>query len=189
LKANNLRDLKLESSMNRLFKSFHVIFQDNSSHSSHQSEPEEPRNKTSSADVQQPDQDIESKESTELVINVKSQCKPDKKGDEHKGLTSAEVEGLYKKYGYNELPHERMNVYWIFFKQFTGILPYTLEFTALIAIGVQSYPEFAIIVAILIANTSLGFREQLKAKKDLAINSLYAISLQVRINIDHCRST
>ena len=46
-------------------------------------------------------------------------------------------------------------------------MPYMLELAAIIAIAVEDYIDFAIIMAILIVNGYLGFHEELKSKASL----------------------
>jgi hypothetical protein len=46
------------------------------------------------------------------------------------GLTSAQVEELYEKWGYNELPSVVIPLWYIFLTQFTGTMPYMLEVIA-----------------------------------------------------------
>jgi hypothetical protein len=46
-------------------------------------------------------------------------------------------------------------------------MPYMLELAAILAIAVQDYIDFAIIMAILLCNGYLGFHEELKAKASL----------------------
>ena len=83
------------------------------------------------------------------------------------GLTSDQAEELYKQWGYNELPEVTVSLWWVLFVQFTGTMPYMLELAAVIAIAVQDYTDFAIILAMLLANGFLGFHEQLKAAESL----------------------
>eukprot|EP01032_Pedospumella_encystans_P012369 gene12369-14317_t len=84
------------------------------------------------------------------------------------GLTTDQAEELYKQWGYNELPEVTVSLWWVLFVQFTGTMPYMLELAAIIAIAVQDYTDFAIILAMLLANGFLGFHEQLKAAESLA---------------------
>ena len=83
------------------------------------------------------------------------------------GLTTDQAEELYKQWGYNELPEVSVSLYYIFFVQFTGTMPYMLELACIIALAVQDYPDFGIILAMLLANGFLGFHEQLKAAESL----------------------
>mmetsp|Transcript_16480 Transcript_16480/g.27614 ORF Transcript_16480/g.27614 Transcript_16480/m.27614 type:complete len:979 (-) Transcript_16480:1850-4786(-) len=84
------------------------------------------------------------------------------------GLTTDQAEEAYKVHGYNELPEVTVSLWYILFVQFTGTMPYMLELAAIIAIAVQDYPDFAIILSMLLANGFLGFHEQLKAAESLA---------------------
>ncbi len=83
------------------------------------------------------------------------------------GLTTQEAQQLYETVGFNELPHVEISLYWIFFAQFTGVMPYMLEIACVLALAVQSFVDFAIIAAILLSNAILGFSEELKAKTSL----------------------
>jgi magnesium-transporting ATPase (P-type) len=46
-------------------------------------------------------------------------------------------------------------------------MPYMLELACIIALAVGDYPDFAIILAMLLANGFLSFHEQLKAAESL----------------------
>jgi len=86
---------------------------------------------------------------------------------ERVGLTSEQAEHLYETVGFNELPHVEVSLLWLFFVQFTGVMPYMLEIAFILALAVQSYPDFAIILGIVITNGVLGFTEELKSKQAL----------------------
>ncbi len=83
------------------------------------------------------------------------------------GLTTQEAQQLYETVGFNELPHVEISLYWMFFAQFTGVMPYMLEIACVLALTVQSFVDFGIIAAILLSNAILGFSEELKAKASL----------------------
>jgi magnesium-transporting ATPase (P-type) len=87
--------------------------------------------------------------------------------EERCGLTSEKVEELYKIHGYNELPEIKVSLWWLFLLQFTGTMPYMLELACVISIAVQDYPDFGIILGMLLANGFLSFHEQLKAAESL----------------------
>lgn len=88
--------------------------------------------------------------------------------EERIGLTTEQAEEMYAKWGFNELPEVTVSLYWLFFLQFTGTMPYMLELSCIVALAVGDYPDFAIILAMLVANGVLGFHEQLKAAESLA---------------------
>jgi magnesium-transporting ATPase (P-type) len=83
------------------------------------------------------------------------------------GLTTAQAEKLYETVGFNELKHVEVSIFWLFFLQFTGVMPYMLEIAFILALAVQSYPDFAIIFGIVLCNGCLGFTEELKSKAAL----------------------
>ena len=103
------------------------------------------------------------------AANLTSKVTP----EERQGLTSVQVEQLITKWGYNELPEIQISLLYMFFLQFTGTMPYMLELAAVIALAVNDYTDFGIIVAMLLANGFLGFHEQLKAAESLVSAFLY----------------
>jgi magnesium-transporting ATPase (P-type) len=83
------------------------------------------------------------------------------------GLTTPEVEALYEKWGYNELPSVVVPLWYIFLMQFTGTMPYMLELACILSLAVSDWVDFAIIAAMILCNGYLGFHEELKAKESL----------------------
>ena len=99
-----------------------------------------------------------------------SSASPKAKGvsaDERVGLTSEQAEELTEKWGYNELPTVIVPLWYIFFIQFTGTMPYMLELACILALAVEDWIDFAIIFAMVCCNGYLGFHEELKAKESL----------------------
>lgn len=88
-------------------------------------------------------------------------------GNGIEGLTSAQVEALYNKYGYNELPSIVVPLWYIFLMQFTGTMPYMLELACVLSLAVSDWVDFAIIATMILCNGYLGFHEELKAKQSL----------------------
>lgn len=66
--------------------------------------------------------------------------------NERDGLSSNEVEDLYQKWGYNELPVIEIPLWHVFIQQFMGTMPYMLELAIIIAAAVQDWTDFAIIL-------------------------------------------
>ena len=66
---------------------------------------------------------------------------------EREGLTTDEVEILYKRWGYNELPVIEISLWWVFFLQFTGTMQYILELAIVIAAAVQEWGVAGICLA------------------------------------------
>lgn len=83
------------------------------------------------------------------------------------GLSSAEAEKLYQEVGYNELDYVSISAIQLFLLQFTGMMPFILEAACILSLAIQSYIDFAVIFAILLSNSILGFHEEIKAKISL----------------------
>lgn len=83
------------------------------------------------------------------------------------GLTTLQVEELYEKWGYNELPSVVVPLWYIFLMQFTGTMPYMLELACILSLAVSDWVDFAIIATMILCNGYLGFHEELKAKESL----------------------
>jgi magnesium-transporting ATPase (P-type) len=86
-------------------------------------------------------------DNVKLDINVATDVEKEGRKEERKGLTTAEAEEAYKVWGYNELPVESIPLWYVFLKQFTGVMPYTMEICILVAAGCQSWADFGIIIA------------------------------------------
>ena len=67
--------------------------------------------------------------------------------DERKGLTTDEVDKLYEKWGFNELPVIEIPLWKVFIQQFMGTMPYMLEICIIISAAVQDWADFGIIIA------------------------------------------
>jgi len=87
---------------------------------------------------------------------------------EREGLTTEEVEELYKTHGYNELPVIVVPLWYVFVQQFMGAMPYILEICIVLAAIINDWASMGIILCMLICNGCLGFHEELKAAASLA---------------------
>jgi magnesium-transporting ATPase (P-type) len=87
-----------------------------------------------------------------------------------RGLSTSEASRLLEKWGPNSIPITKKSKLRLFGEQFVGTMPYILEICAVISAAVQSWEDFAIIVAMLFVNACLGLREQLKANSELGNN-------------------
>ncbi len=55
----------------------------------------------------------------------------------------------------------------MFFRQFWGIMPAIILFAALLAVGAKDFISFGIILAMLVMNAAIGFREESKAQNSV----------------------
>lgn len=87
-----------------------------------------------------------------------------------KGLSSAESAERLITFGRNEIIEKKPNMLLKFLSYFNGSISYLLIITAGLSGGLQSWIDFGIIVALLIANAVIGFAEEAKAES--ALNAL-----------------
>jgi len=81
-----------------------------------------------------------------------------------KGLTDEEVKKMVDKYGLNEIPEEKEPLWLMFLKQFTGPMQIMIESAALLCLTIQNWPDFIIIMVLLMTNGVLGFIEERSAQ-------------------------
>jgi magnesium-transporting ATPase (P-type) len=99
--------------------------------------------------------------------------------EERLGLTSEQAAQLTEKWGYNELPQVIVPLWYIFFIQFTGTMPYMLELACILALIVEDWIDFAIIFTMVCCNGYLGFHEELKAKESLVRSSISSCATEI----------
>lgn len=99
------------------------------------------------------------------------------------GLTQAEAKQRLEKFGYNELPEKHVNPLMKLLTYFNGPIPWMIEAAAILSALVQHWPDFLIILVLLIANAVVGFWEEYQAGN--AIAALKAkLALQARVRRD-----
>ena len=79
--------------------------------------------------------------------------------EERAGLTTDEVDKLYEKWGFNELPVVEIPLWKVFLMQYTGTMPYMLELAIIISAAVQDWPDFGIIIAMVSKNLFFYFNK------------------------------
>lgn len=97
-------------------------------------------------------------EDEQLIESDISTLVPDVENVES-GLSDDEVTAAREKFGENLIPVPETPLWKIFIRQFIGFLPLLIELAALVSLGVGDYTDFGIIVAMLVVNGMLGFRE------------------------------
>jgi H+-transporting ATPase len=104
------------------------------------------------------------------------------------GLTSPEAKARLEKYGFNELPEEKVNPLLKFLSYFWGPIPWMIEVVAILSAVVRHWEDFGIILALLLMNAGVGFWEEFQAGN--AIAALKAtLALQARVKRDGAWTT
>jgi H+-transporting ATPase len=92
------------------------------------------------------------------------------------GLSQPEVDRRRQTYGYNELPEERVNPLLKFLSYFWGPIPVMIIIAAVLSAVLRHWPDLGVILALLVMNAIVGFREEYQAgnaiaalKKQLAV--------------------
>jgi H+-transporting ATPase len=87
--------------------------------------------------------------------------------DPKAGLTQAEVQSRLTKYGRNAIEEQKKSALAAFLAYFWGPIPWMIEAAALMALLVQDWGDFTIIIALLLFNAVLGFWEEHEASNAL----------------------
>ena len=92
------------------------------------------------------------------------------------GLSKAEAQTRLEKYGYNELTEKKNSAILLFLSYFWGPIPIMIIIAAVLSAVLRHWPDLAVIVALLLLNAIVGFREEHQAgnviaalKKKLAV--------------------
>jgi len=80
------------------------------------------------------------------------------------GLTDDQATKMEERYGLNEVPEVKEPLWKLFFKQFTGPMQIMIEAAAILCVSIQNWPDFTIIVVLLMTNGTLGFFEEKSAQ-------------------------
>jgi H+-transporting ATPase len=96
------------------------------------------------------------------------------------GLTKAETERRVEQYGYNELPEKEVNPFLKFLLYFWGPIPVMIMIAAMLSGLLHRWPDLGVILALLVMNGIVGFREEFQAGN--AVAALKA-KLAVRANV------
>jgi H+-transporting ATPase len=97
------------------------------------------------------------------------------------GLSSAQAEEGLRKYGYNELPEKKENLLLKFLSYFWGPIPWMIEIAVILSALVRHWPDFFIILVLLLANAVVGFWEEFTAGNAIAaLKKTLALKARVR---------
>ena len=99
------------------------------------------------------------------------------------GLTQEEASQRLKRYGPNEIKEKKTNPYLKFLSYFWGPIPWMIEVAVILSGVVKHWPDFFIILLLLVSNAVVGFWEEHEAGN--AIAALKAkLSVKARVKRD-----
>jgi H+-transporting ATPase len=99
------------------------------------------------------------------------------------GLTQAEAKKRLLQYGPNEIEEKKTNALLKFLKYFWGPIPWMIEVAVVLSGVVRHWPDFFIILLLLVANATIGFWEERQAGN--AIDALKArLAIKARVQRD-----
>ena len=84
------------------------------------------------------------------------------------GLTQVEVQKRLTQYGPNEIEEQKSNLLLKFLTYFWGPIPWMIEAAVILSAVARHWPDFAIILVLLIANAVVGFLEEHQAGNAIA---------------------
>jgi H+-transporting ATPase len=127
-------------------------------------------------------QTIESK--SEVKDDLKSLPMPEvekKLGSSPDGLSQAEAQKRLTQYGPNEIEEKKTNPFLKFLTYFWGPIPWMIEAAVVLSALVRHWPDFFIILVLLVANGAVGFWEEYQAGNAIAaLKAKLAIRARVR---------
>jgi H+-transporting ATPase len=80
-----------------------------------------------------------------------------------KGLSSSEAEKRLQQYGPNEIQEKKVNPLLKFLRYFWGPIPWMIEAAVVMSAVIQRWPDFAIILTLLMVNAIVGSWQERKA--------------------------
>jgi H+-transporting ATPase len=97
------------------------------------------------------------------------------------GLTQAEAQKRLTQYGPNEIAEKKTNPFLKFLSYFWGPIPWMIEIAVILSGVVRHWPDFFIILLLLVANAVVGFWEERQAGSAIAaLKARLAITARVR---------
>jgi H+-transporting ATPase len=104
-------------------------------------------------------------------------------GSSPDGLTQAEAEKRLTQYGPNEIEEKKTNPFLKFLTYFWGPIPWMIEAAVILSAVARHWPDFGIILLLLLANGVVGFWEEREAGN--AIEALKAkLAIKARVKRD-----
>jgi H+-transporting ATPase len=104
-----------------------------------------------------------------------------KLGSSPDGLTQAEAEKRLIQYGPNEIEEKKTNEVLKFLGYFWGPIPWMIEVAVILSAAARHWPDFGIILVLLLANAVVGFWEEHEAGNAIAaLKATLAIKARVK---------
>ena len=102
-------------------------------------------------------------------------------GSSPEGLSQAEAQKRLTQYGPNEIEAKQINPFLKFLTYFWGPIPWMIEAAVILSAMARHWPDFAIILLLLVANGVVGFWEEHQAGNAIAaLKATLAIMARVR---------
>jgi H+-transporting ATPase len=121
---------------------------------------------------------------SKLKEDLKSMPMPElqaKLGASPDGLSQAEAQRRLVQYGYNEITEAKTNPFLKFLTYFWGPIPWMIEAAVVLSALVRHWPDFFIILVLLLANAVIGFWEEFQAGNAIAaLKAKLAVQTRVR---------
>ncbi len=104
-----------------------------------------------------------------------------KLGSSPDGLSQDEAQKRLSQYGPNEIEEKKTNLLLKFLTYFWGPIPWMIEVAVILSAVARHWPDFAIILVLLLANAVVGFWEEHQAGNAIAaLKAKLAIKAQVK---------
>ena len=104
-----------------------------------------------------------------------------KLGSSPDGLTQAEAQKRLTQYGPNEIEEKKTNELLKFLSYFWGPIPWMIEAAVILSAVARHWPDFVIILVLLLANAVVGFWEERQAGNAIAaLKARLAIKARVK---------
>src|SRR6202451_2380151 len=102
-------------------------------------------------------------------------------GSSPDGLTEAEAQKRLTQYGPNEIAEKKTNEILKFLSYFWGPIPWMIEAAVILSAAARHWPDFGIILLLLLANAAVGFWEEHQAGNAIAaLKATLAIKARVK---------